>query len=144
MISLSSLLCLSLVPEKPTQSTVARRIRSTPAIPRSGKGTSTTSDRRLACLGPDTLSERAKFAQNLQHSRGSFASSSASRPATVRPPLLQLRTTLGRLRQPRSRAVEAQRAQAELATPLVISATSAAVELRPGYHPSVLPCLSSL
>ena len=77
-------------------------------------------------------------------SRGSFASSSASRPATIRPPLLQLRTALGRPRQPRSRAVEARRAQAELATPLVISATSTAVEPRPGYHPSVLPCLSSL
>ena len=60
--SLSSLLFLSLVPEISTQSTVARRIRSTPAIPRSGKGTSTTSDCRLACLGPETLSVRARFA----------------------------------------------------------------------------------
>ena len=77
-------------------------------------------------------------------SRGSFASSSASRPATIRPPLLQLRTALGRPRQPQSRSVEARRAQAELATPLAISTTSAAVEPRSGCHPSVLPCLSSL
>ena len=77
-------------------------------------------------------------------SRGSFASSSASRPATVRPPLLQLRTTFGWPRQPRSRAVEARRAQAELVTPLAISATSVAVEPRPDCHPSVLPCLSSV
>ena len=67
--SLSSLLFLSLVPEKSTLSIVARRICSTPATPRFDKEASTTSDRRLACLGPETSTERTRIAQNHQHNR---------------------------------------------------------------------------
>ena len=142
--SLSSLLFLSLVPEISTQSTVAHRICSTAAIPWFDKGTSTKSDRRLAYLDPETSSERARIAQNLENSRAT--PSRVRRPAgqpsfghlfsSFAQPLDDLgNPDLGLLRH------ERHRLSSRHYWPFL--ASSAAVEPQLGYHPSVLPCLSS-